>query len=102
MFWSRMTWRPRPIPDATVDASLYSCNPCISFTNWLYMESFSFDWWLKAQQTPESVMTGVKISEQLTRFPCQVHFLNMKAESSERGSGEQGRADFQSRRKRLG
>ena len=88
MFWSRMTWRPLSIPEATVDASLSSgslLGPCISFTSWLYMESFRSERWLKAQQTPESVITGVKISEQFTRFPCQVHFFNMKGESSERG-----------------
>ena len=44
---------------------------------------------LKAQQTPVSVITGLKISEQLTSFPSHLHCLNMcvEEESSEEGNG---------------
>ena len=37
----------------------------------LYFDSLRSMCRLKAQQTPESVTTGVKISEQLTSLPCK-------------------------------
>ena len=59
---------------------LYFVATFISVTSWLYVEFFKSVLRLNAQQTPESVITGVKISEQLTSFPCHQHCLSMWAE----------------------
>ena len=78
-FWSRMTSRPLPTPDTTfLTFSSFSifCS-CMDLTSLLNSESLRLSCKLKAQQTPESVMTGVKISKQLTSFPCQEHRLSM-------------------------
>ena len=50
---------------------LGSFSTCISSTSLLYFDSLRSMCRLKAQQTPESVTTGVKISEQLTSLPCK-------------------------------
>ena len=55
-----------------------SCMVCTSLLN---SESLRLSCKLKAQQTPESVMTGVKMSEQLTFSPFQEHLLSMWGES---------------------
>ena len=83
-FWSRKTSRPLPMPDTTV--FIFSSlgpfdSPCMVCTSLLYSESLRLSCKLKAQQTPESVMTGVKISEQLTFSPFQEHLLSMWGES---------------------
>ena len=53
------------------------------------MDSFKSLCRLKAQQTPVPVITGLKISEQLTSFPSHLHCLNMctEEESSEEDEG---------------
>ena len=83
-FWSRTTSRPLPMPDTTV-LSFLSLGPldssCMVCTSLLYSESLRLSCKLKAQQTPESVMTGVKMSEQLTSSPFQEHLLSMWGES---------------------
>lgn len=82
-FWSRKTSRPLPMPDTTflIFSSLGPFDPpCMVCTSLLYCESLRLSCKLKAQQTPESVMTGVKMSEQLTFSPFQEHLLSMWGE----------------------
>ena len=83
-FWSRTTSRPLPMPDTTflIFSSVGPFDtPCMVRTSLLYSESLRLSCKLKAQQTPESVMTGVKMSEQLTFSPFQEHLLSMWGES---------------------
>ena len=89
----------------------------MSATSLLKVDSFRLDLVLKAQQTPESVMTGRKMVEQLTGLPAQEHLLklirlrgttesgknlSMWGEPRESWGGEQGRKDCHSRAKRWG
>ena len=103
-FWSIMTWRPFWIPGATVSNSIVLFCPCISANRPLYSVSFMGFLTLNAQQIPESVTTGVKMSEQLTVLPCHEHWRSMWATSVDSSplSGKQGSMECQRSRKRLG
>ena len=76
-FRSMITSRPLSVPGLTVLASLLRRAPalvCILLTRRLNFDSLRSSCRLKAQQTPESVITGLKISEQLTSLPCHLWY----------------------------
>ena len=104
-FWSRTTSRPLPMPDTAVPIFLslvlfYSS--CMACTSLLYSESLRLSCKLKAQQTPESVMTGVEMSEQLTFSPFQEHLLSMWGESGLSLEAVQVGIEYQSNSKMAG
>ena len=72
--WSRINCKPLPVPGKIFLSFFVVVFPCISCTNRLYFDGSRLSFMLKAQHTPESVMTGLKISEQLTSRPCQEHW----------------------------
>ena len=91
-------------PDTTflTSSPFWICGSCMACTSLLNSESLRLSCKLKAQQTPESVMTGVKISEQLMSFPSQEHRLSMWGESGWSLEGKQGGIECHSSLKRFG
>ena len=95
--WSIMMLSPFPFPTRALRTSPLP-SPPISFTRSVNAVLRRMDSALKAQQTPESVVTGLKMSEQLTEAPAQeqrVRRLELEVED-----GEQGRLECHSSRNR--
>ena len=74
-FRSMITSRPLSVPGLMCLVASFWTAPalvCIFLTRRLNFDSLRSSCRLKAQQTPESVITGLKISEQLTSLPCHL------------------------------
>ena len=74
---------------------------CLTFSNFENSVSFKMSFWLKEQQMPESVGTGLNSLEQSCSLPYSIHFFKRKLLVGFFELLKQGRLEFQSRLNKL-